>query len=119
MSETTDQTLIDSLDQVLEQEQQALLEGDFEEILRLAKAKEALIDTLNATRTHDGARFEGLHRKVLRNQSLLDGTLQGIRQVAARVATLRRLRKTLETYDSEGRKQNIDGEIAHRMEKRA
>jgi len=119
MNDASAQDMIDRLDRLLERERRALLGGEMEEILRMVEDKEALVGALNAADAPAGAALQALHRKVLRNQSLLDGTLQGIRQVAGRIAALRRIRKTLETYDATGRKRTIDGEVAHRMEKRA
>lgn len=119
MSDQAEKDILESLESLLALEERALLEGQLEEILRLAQEKEALIEKLDTLKAHDGAQMEMLRNRVMRNQSLLDGTLQGIRQVAARVATIRQLRKTLETYDDKGRKQTIDGEVNRRMERRA
>jgi len=56
---------------------------------------------------------------MTRNQSLLDGALQGIRSVAARMANYRQIRKSMDTYDGQGRKHTIPGEVARTVQKRA
>ncbi|MEQ8917089.1 MAG: flagellar protein FlgN [Roseovarius sp.] len=110
--------MIAQLDALLETERAALLCGDLQAIADTVAQKEQLIDTLNtsAARQED---LSGLHHKLQRNQALLDGALQGIRAVAARMAAYRRIRKSLDTYDRQGRKLTIPGDISRNVEKRA
>ena len=119
MNSPKPQDLIDQLDKLLESERTVLLKGEIDEIPTIAEQKEALIDALNAIKTNETCDLEQLQRKVSRNQILLDGALHGIRNVAMRLAALRKIRRSLETYDASGNKQSIPGEIFHRMEKRA
>lgn len=119
MTDNTAQDLINKLDSLLETERTALLAGDLETIGRLLEQKEKLIDRLNMIEPQNQQALEGLHNKVTRNQALLDGALQGIRKVAARMAAMRRIRRSLETYDESGRRHTIDGEVLHKVEKRA
>ena len=119
MTNDTPQTLINRLDALLEDERRALLEGDLEAIAALLERKEALIDALNAQDPGTKTDLESLQGKVERNQALLDGALQGIRKVAGRMSAFRKIRQTLETYDESGRKQAIQGDVGHRIEKRA
>lgn len=111
-------SIIQQLDRILEEEREALLRGDLSQIMALVSEKERLVDALNAiaTTTRD---LRGVRGKLSRNQALLDGALQGIRTVAARLAAHRRIRRSLDTYDQNGRKHSIPGEIAHHLEKRA
>jgi hypothetical protein len=111
--------LIEQLDNLLEDERRALLAGDLEAIGRLLRRKEALIDALNDIPPQAADGLEALQGKVVRNQALLDGALQGIRKVAGRMAAFRRIRRGLDTYDAEGRRTTIPGEIDHKVEKRA
>ncbi|WP_306153112.1 hypothetical protein [Roseovarius sp. MMSF_3281] len=113
------QTLINRLDDLLEQERAALLAGDLEAIATLLENKERLIDALNALTEAERPEMGAVEAKVLRNQALLDGALQGIRHVAARMAALRRVRRGLETYDAKGTKTTIEGEADFSVEKRA
>ncbi|WP_371224985.1 flagellar protein FlgN [Roseovarius sp. 2305UL8-3] len=119
MTDTTPQELIDDLDSLLDQERLALLSGDLEQVAQIALQKESLIDALNAVAPTSQEQLKDLQAKVARNQVLLDGALQGIRKVATRLAALRRIRRSLETYDAQGQKHTIQGEVEHRMEKRA
>jgi flagellar biosynthesis/type III secretory pathway chaperone len=119
MSRNDAQALIDHLDDLLEQERAALLEGDLEKIGRLLDAKEQLIDALNTLSQDERPEMDAVEAKVLRNQALLDGALQGIRHVATRMAALRRVRRSLETYDAKGTKTTIEGGADFSVEKRA
>ena len=119
MTDATAQDLINKLDKLLETERTALLAGDLETIGRLLEQKEQLIDQLNMIGSQNQPALAGLHDKVTRNQALLDGALQGIRKVAARMAAIRRIRRSMETYDESGRRQTIEGEVLHKVEKRA
>jgi len=113
------QKIIDQLDGILDQERLALLEGDLDKISGLLEQKETFIDALNALEPTVRPELQHLQDKVVRNQALLDGALQGIRKVAARMAAYRKIRRSLETYDKSGRKQTIQGAIDHTVEKRA
>lgn len=119
MTKDPAQTLIDRLDYLLEEERCALLAGDLDAIGPLLRRKEALIDALGGIAPAGGDGLKGLQDKVARNQALLEGALQGIRKVAGRMAAFRRIRRSLETYDAEGRKLAIPGEVDHKIEKRA
>ena len=119
MSHDDAQHLINRLDDLLEQERTALLAGDLEAIATLLENKERLIDALNALTETERPEMGAVEAKVLRNQALLDGALQGIRHVAARMAALRRVRRGLETYDAKGTKTTIEGEADFSVEKRA
>ncbi len=119
MTTETAQDIINRLDELLELERAALLKGNLEEIPILLGEKESLIDALNAQAPEQQNNLQDLQVKVERNQALLDSALQGIRKVAARMAAFRRIRRSLETYDESGRKHTIQGEVEHRVEKRA
>ncbi|WP_299847505.1 flagellar protein FlgN [uncultured Roseovarius sp.] len=119
MKTETQQDIITRLDELLELERAALLQGELDKIPVLLEEKERLIDALNAGQPDASLSLEELQLKVERNQALLDGALQGIRKVAARMAAFRRIRRSLETYDETGRKRTIQGETERRVEKRA
>ncbi|MGR3661750.1 MAG: flagellar biosynthesis protein FlgN [Paracoccaceae bacterium] len=113
------QPLIDELDDLLDSEKKALVQGDMEQVGRLMSQKEFLIESLNALDDLDRDNLAQLHRKVMRNQTLLDSALEGIRAVATRMSELRRVRSGLETYDEQGRKQRVGIQRAVQVEKRA
>lgn len=119
MAHDTEQRIINRLDLLLESERKALLQGDLEQISMLVATKAALIDDLNGMSGHAPGDLAALQAKVLRNQALLDGALQGIRTAAARLAAFRRVRRAMETYDREGHKHTIPGEVERKVEKRA
>ncbi|MCQ0091842.1 flagellar protein FlgN [Roseovarius sp. M141] len=119
MTNEVTHTLIDDLNTLLDRERAALLDGDLEAISALLQRKEALIDQLNTQAPQSREDMLDLKGKLARNQELLDGALQGIRKVAARMAAVRRIRRNLETYDKSGRKSEVPGIIEHKMEKRA
>ncbi|PVA09707.1 flagellar protein FlgN [Pelagivirga sediminicola] len=111
--------LIDDLDALLDRERAALLTGDLEAIAAILHDKEKLIDRLNTLAPASRSAVSTLKEKVMRNQELLDGALEGIRAVAGRMAAVRKARRSLETYDNRGQKYEIPGVIDHQIEKRA
>lgn len=119
MTTDTAQNIINRLDELLELERSALLSGELDKIPGFLEEKESLVDGLNAIEPSGKVGLQDLQTKVERNQALLDGALQGIRKVASRMAAFRRIRRSLETYDESGRKKTIQGEVEHRVEKRA
>ncbi|WP_299672777.1 flagellar export chaperone FlgN [uncultured Roseobacter sp.] len=111
--------VIDALDDLLEAERSALLAGDLDEIGRLLERKESLIEQLSALEQADHQPLVDLQVKVQRNQVLLDQALEGIRTVSRRLAALRRVRSSLETYDEKGERRTIDVASDGSVEKRA
>lgn len=117
MTETEE--LIARLDTLLDQERNALLEGDLESLNQLVDEKEALIHSLSEAELDEPEGLRGVSDKVSRNQALLEGALDGIRNAARRLAEIRQARKSLDTYDETGRKQRIDSDVSGKLEKRA
>ncbi len=115
----SDEMNLDALDELLEAEREALLTGDLVKLTEMLPAKEALMNALNEEAPTDLPALLELDGKVRRNQLLLDGALEGIRDVAKRMADLRQMRGSLETYGSDGKKHNIDVATDHSVERRA
>jgi ligand-binding sensor domain-containing protein len=113
------QDTIDALDDLLDAERSALLQGDLEEVTRLHLRKERLIDELSRQHVQEETEFAVLQAKVERNQALLDSALDGVRSVARRLASIRRVRQSLDTYDSLGKKRSVDLRKGGTLEKRA
>ena len=111
--------ILASLDDLLDRERIALLNGDLDTISRGLREKERLIDALNALHGDQDENLSAIRNKAQRNQILLESALSGIRAVADRVAALRRVRDTLETYDQSGRKTAISTLRTGQVEKRA
>lgn len=111
--------VIDALDDLLDAERAALLAGKIDEVGRLLARKESLIDDLSTLENRKMPELEKLSAKVKRNQDLLDHSLEGIRSVARRLASLRRVRSALDTYDARGARHTIDITPEASVEKRA
>ncbi len=111
--------IVNELNDLLDQERAALLDGNLEAIAALLQRKENLIDQLNAQAPEPPEVMSELRGKVIRNQDLFDGALEGIRKVAARMEAVRRIRHNLETYDKSGKKTEVSSIPNHKVEKRA
>lgn len=113
------QDIFDQLDDLLEKEHDAMLAGDLDCIARLVDQKETLIGQLTQLEQSDELPVATLQNKLQHNHALLENALQGIRRAASRMAAIRRVRRSLETYDEAGQKRTIDGEVVHQVERRA
>lgn len=116
--EKTDAELAE-LNDLLDNERQALLAGDLEKLGSLLGPKEALIDLMNTTPQSDLSAMQKLDGKVRRNQLLMDGALEGIRAVSSRLAKLREVKGALETYGADGKKHDILATTETSVERRA
>lgn len=119
MADDTSTGLLDQLAALIEEERAALLSGTLEKLADILARKEALIEALKRAEPQDRSELEALQARVTRNQELFDQALHGIRNVSNRLGALRRLRRTLETYDELGRKTAIADPAASRLERRA
>lgn len=115
----TFETLIDEMDDLLDTELKALTRGDLSRATALVDRKEKLVYELGQLRTEDMNDLPRLHEKMSHNQALLDGALQGIRHVSARLTALSKVQRQLETYGEDGRRHTIEGQVVHKVEKRA
>lgn len=116
---TSDTDLYDTLDRLLDRERAALMSGDLPVLAGLLAEKEELLARIADGDQPESERLETLQGKAMRNQVLLDSALRGIRNVANRFATLRRIRRTLETYDEFGRKTVLPATPDPKVERRA
>lgn len=112
-------SLVADLDQILEEERRILLSGNLDQMAALVERKERVIDDLADAEATDAEALGSLNAKLKRNQALLDQALEGIRAVAKRLSALRRVRRSLDTYDARGEKQAIDMGKPVTVEKRA
>lgn len=110
---------LEALDIILDEEREALLQGDLDQLSTLLVSKEALISEMNDTPQSDLTAMQRLDSKVKRNQLLLDGAMEGIRAVALRLAHLRQIKGALETYGPDGKRHDItlepDSSVEHRV----
>lgn len=119
MKDEPTEDALNALNDLLDQERQALLEGNLDRIARTLDLKQSLIAQLDAQDVTDRPSLEALQAKVARNQSLLNSALDGLRAVTRRLATMRRIRSSLDTYDSQGQKNAIALTPTRSVEKRA
>ncbi|WP_164660751.1 flagellar export chaperone FlgN [Tropicibacter sp. Alg240-R139] len=119
MKNETPTELIGALDELLDLERMALIDGELERLGTLLPQKERLIDRINMLDSVEREVLAGVQSKVTRNQSLLNSAMEGIHAVANRMAELRRVRRGLETYDESGRKMKHNTQMSKKLEKRA
>jgi hypothetical protein len=106
------------LQELIEAERIALLAGDFDRISDIMEEKQGLVDGLDDAAL-DGDALSSVRDGLRRNHALFDEALAGLRNVAARLGDLNRVRKSINTYDSHGRKRQIDAPAVKRLERRA
>lgn len=119
MRPTIDASTISELDDVLEAERKALLEGKLHILKDLLASKEALMEVVEQIQDPDTAAMQLLATKLKRNQLLLDGALEGIRTVAQRMARLREVKGAFETYSADGKRHEIPLFPPRSVERRA
>jgi flagellar biosynthesis/type III secretory pathway chaperone len=119
MAKTSNSDTVSALNDLLEDERDALLKGDLDRITSMLEPKETLIATLAELPDQEPDSIQMLNAKVRRNQLLLDGALEGIRAVTKRIAALHHTAGTLSTYGSDGSRKLIDSEGDGSVEKRA
>jgi flagellar biosynthesis/type III secretory pathway chaperone len=119
MDEQTRDDLFSSLEALLIEERRALLAGSFENLAAIGEEKARLLDALDALDPDDAEPLQALQNAISRNQVLLQSALSGIRDVAERMALLRRVRESLQTYDAQGHKSEVYRAGAGKLEKRA
>ena len=95
------QDTVDSLNDLLDEERVALLDGNLDLIGRMLKRKETLIDSLNDLAKADTKVISDINTKVVRNQLLLESALEGIKSVADRLTSMRQVKNSLDTVRCE------------------
>lgn len=119
MPKTSEADLVKSLEDVLELERNALVQGDLDRLHNTAPEKEKLIGAINDLDVFDSDELIRLQRKVERNQALLNSAAEGIRAVANRMAELRRVRQEFTTYGADGQRSEFAVGHQAKLEKRA
>lgn len=112
----TNTDLIAKLQTLLDEERSLLLQGKLDALPDLLERKRTLVGSLGEPAEAD---LTDLHHKLTRNHALLNSAMEGIQRVSERLTTLKRMRLSLETYDSQGHRQSLDTRATGRMEKRA
>ncbi|MBO9413133.1 MULTISPECIES: flagellar export chaperone FlgN [unclassified Ruegeria] len=111
--------LVQSLEEVLDLERSALIEGDLDRLNHMVPAKEKLIGAINELDVFESEDLIRVQKKVERNQALLNSAADGIRAVAARMAELRRVRQEFSTYGADGQRNGFAVRSHPKLEKRA
>ena len=114
-----DIAILDELNDLLETERAALLAGDIDAVGRVLDTKEKLLRDLAECAASDTEGLDEIRIKITRNQELIESAMKGIEAVAQRFAAIRKVRRSLETYDRSGRRKMIDISPGGRLEKRA
>ena len=99
-------TATENLEDLLDRERVAVLNGRFDLLEQLSVEKEMLIRTV----VRDGAVTEALGRlrvDTKRNSDLLEAMSAGIVAAQVKIKALKHPRSALQTYDAAGRKQAI------------
>ncbi len=112
-------SLVDSLERILEREHASLLKGNIGEMTALTMRKEQILEKLNKAQLKSRNLHVPLQNKIQRNQALLESALEGIRSVADRIAEMREIRGKINTYDQSGARQSISVALESKIEKRA
>ncbi len=115
----SDKFELNKLVSLLEKERAFLLKGDLQGLGTLLPAKEELVEILLEGDEVSIDQIAPIEGKLQRNQLLLDGALEGIRAVAERLAALKEVHSSLDTYDAHGRKNRVLTKRQQQLEKRA
>lgn len=110
---------IEALTDLLEEERSALLRGDLDATAALLPEKERLLAALPEAAAPKAAPLQELAKRVACNQLLLEGALEGLRSVTERLAALRRVRDSLETYGADGKRRRHGTSPRRALERRA
>ncbi|MCW8842990.1 MAG: flagellar biosynthesis protein FlgN [Rhodobacteraceae bacterium] len=119
MNDKPHAALFAALDKLLAREKHALLEGAFDKLLEIGAEKTRLLEALEALPPAERAPLKNLQAAAAQNQTLLESALAGIRDVSDRMALIRRLRTSLQTYDAQGKKNDVCLDSPSKLEKRA
>ncbi|WP_170571691.1 flagellar export chaperone FlgN [Ruegeria atlantica] len=114
-----DTDLFRSLEEVLDLERLALVDGDLDRLNHMVPEKEKLIGAINELQVFESTELVRLQKKVERNQALLNSAAEGIRAVASRMAELRRVRQEFSTYGADGQRSGFAVRHNAKLEKRA
>jgi len=110
--------MADALEDLLDKERAAILDGALQNMGRLAAEKQALMGKHELTAPNRQV-LDRLHHKAARNQQLLSAAISGVRSVTARLEQLRTGKCELNTYNRDGKSislgQNCHGSLRHKV----
>lgn len=97
---------VEDLQDLLDRERAALLEGRFEVLERLAEEKQRLAGAMLKSEPDAGA-LAAVRKVAERNRDLLSAAREGLRAASARIAGLSKAKAPLATYDATGARTNL------------
>lgn len=109
----------EDLEDLLEHEHDAILNGRLQDLSRLLHRKEDLLKKLADIDPPESAALATLKARADHNQVLLGSVLRGIKSVQDRIASMRDGRSTHTTYTQAGLKQPISAQHQANFERRA
>lgn len=110
---------IEKLTTLLDQERIAILQGNISKISEILDEKEKLFEIFQNISEPESKNIEDVSKIIHRNQDLLESSMAGIKAVSDRLATIQRVRESLEIYDQNGNRRMFDLTSGSRLEKRA
>jgi hypothetical protein len=110
-------SILDRLEDMLDRERRAALDGDVEALPGLLAEKERLVTDLEVHGAATGARLDRARAHIARNRALLDSALEGMRTAMRAIGARRQARQALNTYDMTGAR-TVIGQDAHRLHQR-
>ncbi|KUJ77905.1 flagellar biosynthesis protein FlgN [Ruegeria marisrubri] len=108
-----------ALEELLDLERKAVLDGQLGQLENLLPEKEKLFDSLGKSATGRSEQVQRVQKKLERNQALLESAADGVRAVFDRMAELRRVRQGLHTYDAAGKRNSFPVRLQTQLEKKA
>ena len=110
--------MIDALEDLLDQERAAIMDGALEDMGRIASEKERVLERQELG-TPDHKILDRLRRKAARNQQLLAAAIRGVKAVSARLDVLRNGPSDMNTYDRDGQRTTLSSRQQGALHRRA
>lgn len=118
MSKIRPEHVVMQLNDLLDQEKEAILSGKLGKLEEIAQKK---IDLIGSSAVAPGgvSELSDLRRKAARNEILLQMAAEGIRDVARRMGAMADVRSGLKTYDRTGKSMQNISEAARTVKRRS
>ena len=115
----SEQRLFTRIERLLDQEKEAVLSGDLQQLPHLLTQKEKLFSQIAEKPDLDLALLSRLQQKTEHNQKILDAAMLGIRAASDRMSDIKSNGSGLKTYSPQGVRAQISGVQTRSFEKRA
>lgn len=99
----------DAFEDLLARERAAIMDGQYDRLVKLTEEKERLLAALEAA-DRDAVRLEQLRETSERNGILLDAMRAGVESALMQVKAMRAPRPELQTYDKTGQVKTLPGQ---------